>query len=265
MITVSIDPVIVSIGHFMIRWYSLIVVLAVSAGKWLAWREAKRKGLSESVFSDVVIWAIIGGLIGARLFHVMDHWSDEYAAAPMRVLYIWEGGLAIWGAVLGGLAALALFAWRRGLSLALLVDVVVPGAILGQAIGRIACIITGDAMGKPTTGPFGFVYTNPNAMVPQLGVYYTPTPVYEIAMNLAIFAVIWRLRSRALPDGVLFLIYLLLYSAGRFLVTFSSAYQITAFGLNQAQIISLAAFLAGLPLLIHLLRRDQALPSVFKR
>ncbi len=167
--------------------------------------------------------------------------------------------------MLGGLAALALFTWRRGLSFPQLVDAVVPGAILGQAIGRIACIITGDAMGKPTTGPFGFAYTNPNVMVPQLGVYYTPTPVYEIAMNLAIFAVIWRLRSRALPDGVLFLIYLLLYSAGRFLVTFSSAYQITAFGLNQAQIVSLATFLAGLPLLIHLLRRNQALPSVVKR
>ena len=129
---------------------------------------------------------------------------------------------------------------------------------LAQAIGRIACIITGDAMGKPTNGPFGVAYTNPGAMVPELGVYYTPTPVYEIIMNLAIFAVVWRLRNRKLPEGGLFLIYLLLYSTGRFIVTFWSSYRIVALGLNQAQLVSLAALIIGLPWLVYLLRGHKA-------
>lgn len=126
-----------------------------------------------------------------------------------------RGGLAIWGAVVGGFVAVAIFAWRRRLRLGLLADIAAPGLVLAQGIGRIACVITGDAMGKPTSGPFGFAYRNSGAMVPQLGAYYTPTPVYEMIMNLTIFAVVWRLRNRNLPDGALFLICLLLYSTGR--------------------------------------------------
>jgi phosphatidylglycerol:prolipoprotein diacylglycerol transferase len=257
MITVNIDPILLHLGHFALRWYGLIVVTAASVGIWVALREAKRKGLSEYQFADAIPWVIVGGLIGARLFHVIDHWPDEYAANPLRALYVWEGGLAIWGGVIGGLAALALFAWRRALPLAVLLDTAVPGLVLGQAIGRIACIITGDAVGKPTTGPFGLAYSNPGAMVPQLGVYYSPTPIYEILMNLTIFAVVWRLRKRPLPDGALFLVYLVLYSIGRFVITFWSAYKIVALGFNQAQWISLVGLAVGIPALIYLLRRRQ--------
>ena len=246
----------------MLRWYSLIVTFAIIVGVWITWREAKRKGLAEKYVGDAVLWVIIGGLIGARLFHVIDHWPDEFASNPVRVLYIWEGGLAIWGAVIGGGIALALFAWRRGLHFGQLVDTATPGLVLGQALGRFACIITGDAMGKATTGPFGFAYTSPNAMVPQLGVYYTPTPVYEIIMNFIIFGIVWRLRKKNLPDGALFLIYLTLYSAGRFFITFWSSYQIVAFGLNQAQLISLISLIVGVPLLVRLLRQNKPVPAV---
>ncbi len=253
MITVSIDPIILSIGHFAIRWYSLILVTAIGVGAWVASREARRRGLDPGVMTDALAWVVVAGMIGARLFHVIDHWPDEYAANPLRALYVWEGGLAIWGGVVGGLAALAGFAWRRGLRIGLLADVAAPGLVLGQAIGRVACIITGDAVGKPTNGPFGFAYTQPGAMVPRLGEYYIPTQVYEILMNLGIFAVIWRLRERKLPEGGLFLTYLLLYSAGRSIVTFWSSYRVVALGLNQAQIISILAFSIGLPCLIYLL------------
>jgi len=265
MITISIDPVIFSIGHIMIRWYSLIVTLAIIIGVSIAWREAKRKGFSEKHFNDAILWVIVAGLIGARLFHVIDHWSHEYAANPIRALYIWEGGLAIWGAVIGGGIAAAVFAWRRDLLLGQLLDIAAPGLVLAQGIGRIACVITGDAMGKPTTGPFGFAYTNPGAMVPQLGVYYTPTPVYEMIMNLGIFAVVWQLRERKLPDGALFLIYLSLYSVGRFIITFWSSYEIVAFGLNQAQIVSLVALIVGLPVLVRLLRRSRLSQTAVQR
>jgi phosphatidylglycerol:prolipoprotein diacylglycerol transferase len=257
MFNVSIDPIIFSFGHLAIRWYSLIVLAAVMVGIWISEREAERKGFAKDAIYDLLVWLIPAGIVGARLFHVIDHWSHEYAANPIRALYIWQGGLAIWGAVIGGTLTLAVFAWRKGWSLPRLLDTFAPGVVLGQGLGRIACVITGDAMGQPTTGPFGFAYTNPNAMVPQLGVYYTPTPVYELLMNLVIFSVLWRLRTKKLPDGVLFLIYLISYAAGRFLITFWSSYQEVAFGLNQAQIISLVALSAGLPLMVYLLRRNK--------
>jgi phosphatidylglycerol:prolipoprotein diacylglycerol transferase len=253
VITINIDPMIFRAGHLMVRWYGLIVMAAIAAGVWVASREAKRKGLAEDDLGDAILWVLLAGILGARLFHVIDHWPDEFAGNPLRALYIWEGGLAIWGAIIGGLLALTIYAWQRGLRLAVLVDTIVPGLVLGQAIGRLACIITGDAIGKPTAGPIGFRYLNPAAMVPQLGVYYVPTPVFEIIMNLAIFAVLWRLRTRRLPDGVLFFVYLILYSAGRFVVTFWSAYQTVALGLNQAQLISIAGFALGVPMLAYLL------------
>lgn len=253
MITISIDPIIFSIGHFMVRWYGLIVMTAVGVGIWLAAREAKRKGFKKEGIYDLALWLIPAGLVGARLFHVLDHWPDEFAANPIRALYVWEGGLAVWGGVAGGVLAAAVFAWKRGWRFPVLLDIVAPGLVLAQAIGRIACVITGDAMGKPTSGPFGFAYTSPNAMVPELGVYYTPMPVYELIANLGIFALLWQLRKRNLPDGLLFLIYLSLYSLERFFLAFTSSYQIMAFGLTQSQVVALVSLAVALPLIARVL------------
>ena len=262
MITISIDPVIFSLGHLHFRWYSLIVLAAIFVGVWLIAREAERKGFKKDAIYDASLWVVGGGILGARLFHVLDHWPHEYAANPIRALYIWEGGLAIWGGVLGGLIAVALLAWRRGWRLPPLLDAVAPGLVLAQAVGRVACIITGDAMGKPTSGPFGFAYTSPEAMVPQLGVYYTPMPVYEIIANLGIFALLWQLCKRRWPDGLLFLVYLVLYSVERFLLAFTSSYQIIAFGLTQSQIAALVALAAALPLIgWRLAHGRRALPA----
>lgn len=261
MITISIDPIIFSFGHFALRWYSLIVGLAIFAGTLLVGREAKRKGFDPEDIYEAAVWIILAGLVGARLFHVLDHWPHEYAANPLRALYIWEGGLAIWGAVLAGLAAVVILARLRQWRLPVFLDAAVPGLVLAQAIGRLACIITGDAMGKPTDGPIGFAYTNPNALVPELGVYYIPMPLYEIVANLAIFALLWRLRKRGLPDGLLFLIYLALYGLERFFLGFTSSYQIIAFGLTQSQLIALLALVVALPLLARRLFRLAYLPN----
>lgn len=252
MVTVTINPIIFSIGHFHLRWYSLIIMLAISVGLWLVMREAKRKSLSQDLISDLSGWVILGGLIGARMLHVIDHWTDVFSKDPSRIFKVWEGGLAIWGAILGGLIMLSIFAWRKKLNLIRLLDTFAPGVVMGQAIGRIACIITGDSVGKPTNGPFGLAYTNPEAMVPQLGVYYLPTPIYEILLNASIFIILWRLRRLRLPDGALFLIYLSLYSFGRFFITFMSAYREIAFGLNQAQLISLISLIIAIPFLLRM-------------
>lgn len=258
MITISIDPIIFMIGHFALRWYSVILTIAIVIGVWLTAREAERKGFKKDDIYDAAVWIIIGGLIGARLFHVLDHWSDEYAANPIRALYIWEGGLAIWGAVIGGLIAAAVISWRRGWNFTKLLDAGAPGVVLAQAIGRIACVITGDAMGKPTNGPFGFAYTSPNAVVPQLGVYYTPMPVYELIVNLGIFALLWNFRKRNWHDGRLFLVYLTLYSVERFFLAFTSSYQILAFGLTQSQVVAIFGFAIGIVWLAAMQRRSSA-------
>jgi phosphatidylglycerol:prolipoprotein diacylglycerol transferase len=255
VITVNIDPVAVSLGHFAVRWYGLIVALAIVTGVAVSRRHAARRGLREDDLVDAVAWVVLAGLIGARLFHVVDHWDHEYAANPARAFYIWEGGLAIWGAVVGGLAALWIFARRRRLDFGVLVDVAAPGLVLAQAIGRLACLITGDAMGTVTTGPIGVAYVHPGAMVPDLGAFYVPTPLYEMIWNLAIFAILITLPIRERKAGTLFLVYLMLYAAGRFVISIWSGYREIGFGLNQAQILSLAALAVAGPWLVARLRR----------
>jgi len=252
--TISLDPILFNIGHLAVRWYSLIVLIAISVGVWLTAREASRKGFKTEDVYDIAVWIIVGGIIGARLFHVLDHWSHEFAANPIRAFYIWEGGLAIWGAMAGGLVTGAMITLRRGWRFPKLLDAAAPGLVLAQAIGRLACVITGDAMGKPTDGPFGFAYTSPNAMVPELGVYYTPMPVYEFVINLGIFAVLWQLRKRNWPDGKLFLVYLTLYSLERFFLAFTSSYRLIAFGLTQSQIVAVFGLIIGLIFLARMPR-----------
>jgi phosphatidylglycerol:prolipoprotein diacylglycerol transferase len=254
MFTISIDPIILQIGHFALRWYGLIVLIAIQVGIWLIAREAERKGFKKEDFYGAALWMIIAGILGARLFHVLDHWH-EYSIDPIRALYIWKGGLAIWGALVGGLIAAAFVSWNYKWQLPRLLDAAAPGLVFAQAIGRIACVITGDAMGKPTSGPFGFAYTSPGALVPQLGVYYTPMPVYEIIANLVIFTILWQLRKRNWADGKLFLVYLTFYSIERFFLAFTSSYRIIALGLTQSQMVAILGFAIGAILLAVMSRR----------
>ena len=252
-----IDPILVSFGHFAIRWYSLIIMAAIVIGLQVVLKEAKRKGFDPERIYEKFPWLLVGGLVGARLFHVIDHWQDTFSAQPWRTLNIWEGGLAIWGAIAGGLITLAVVAWRRGWSLAFLLDLMAPAVVLGQGIGRLACLITGDTVGVPTSGPIGIAYSSPHALAPQLGVYYTPVPLFEFLMNLSIFAILWRLRKKQMPEGALFFIYLSLYSAGRIVVANWSLYKTFALGLNQAQFLSLVALLVSIPALFHLFKQQK--------
>lgn len=262
MFTISIDPIFFQIGHFALRWYGLIVLIAIQVGIWLIAREAERKGFKKEDFYGAAVWIIVAGILGARLFHVLDHWH-EYSLNPVRAFSIWEGGLAIWGALVGGLIAASIVSWRYKWQLPELLDAAAPGLVLAQAIGRIACVITGDAMGKPTSGPFGFAYTNPGAMVPQLGVYYTPMPVYEIIANLMIFTILWQLRKRNWADGKLFLLYLTLYSIERFFLAFTSSYRIIALGLTQSQIVAIFGFAVG-AILLAIMSRKLSHPTIFQ-
>ncbi|HZP94927.1 MAG TPA: prolipoprotein diacylglyceryl transferase [Candidatus Limnocylindria bacterium] len=237
--TIDINPVIVHLGPFALGWYGLFVALALALGLWLALREAARKGLPVEQVESVAFWVVGGGIVGARVLHVLDRW-DLYAANPLAILAIWNGGLAIMGAVLGGTLVGLVVAWRRGLPIRALSDAAAPGTILGQAVGRFACLFTGDAVGRPTSG-FGITYLNPGAMVPQLGVAYEPVFLYEMAWDLGVLAMLWWLRSRLHVDGQLFAVYLALYAIGKFALTFLRTETVWLAGLQEAQLLSIGA------------------------
>ncbi len=248
-ITIGIDPMIGHLGPFMLTWYGLFVALAVAAGWWLGLREARRKNLDVEKMQSLILWGLLGGVVGARLFHVVDRW-DLYADDPVSVLYVWEGGLAIYGGLIGGVLAGLVYARLNGLPLWRTADAAAPGLILGQALGRLACIPNGDAYGAPTDLPWAFVYTNPATMVPPelLGRPLHPYAVYELIFDLALLGLLWGLRSVYKTDGMLFLTYAGVYAAGRFLLTFFRMEPVWFLGLQEAQIVALVVLAVTVPL-----------------
>src|SRR3972149_7170872 len=139
-IVINIDPMAIHIGHFMLSWYSIVVILAILAAIAIAIIEGKRKGITSDTIMSLAPWVLIGGIIGARLFHVIDRW-EVYAGNPLQALAFWQGGLAIWGALAGGGIAAFIFTRKKQISFGRLADTLVPALLVAQIIGRFACII----------------------------------------------------------------------------------------------------------------------------
>jgi phosphatidylglycerol---prolipoprotein diacylglyceryl transferase len=248
-ITIDLDPVLLEVGGIAIlRWYSLAITASIFVAVWLADREFKRKGIDTSHYGGIATWAIVLGILGARLLHVFDDFS-RYADDPMRILQIQRGGLAIWGAVIGGFLGVVISTRIYKVPLLPVIDAIAPGLVLGQAIGRIGNIVNGDAWGAPAPDAwFTFTYTNPDAFIPNrlLNVPTHPYPVYDMAMNLAIFALIWWvLRRSDLPHGGLFASYLVIYGIGRVFLHSLREETVWFWGLQQAQVFSILGAIAG--------------------
>ncbi len=260
-ITISLDPILLEVGGIAIlRWYSLAITLAIFTAVWLIDREFKRKGMDTSHYGGIATWTIVLGIIGARLFHVIDDW-EFYSDNPGRILQIQRGGLAIWGATIMG--ALGVFIGCRTYNVSFLkaMDAIAPGLVLAQAIGRIGNIVNGDAWGGQADDAwFTFTYTNPDSFIPNslLNVRTHPYPVYDMVMNLLIFALIWKLRTRPMPDGALFAIFLVVYGIGRFFLHgWFRQEDIWILNMQQAQAFSLLGVAGGLIALAILYYRNQ--------
>jgi phosphatidylglycerol:prolipoprotein diacylglycerol transferase len=254
------DPILAQLGPFELGWHGILTALALFVGVLFAERLARGK-LPDGMVTSVVPWAVVGAIIGARLFHVADHWSF-YSAAPLSILAVWEGGIAVYGAFIGGVVAGVGYALLHGFPVRQLLDVAAPAMLLGQAIGRIGCFINGDATGaacgSPACALISVTYTNANDLLPdQLrGVPTHPYPLYEIAGCLLVLAVLWMIRPRLQQQpGTLFLAGMAGYAVVRFVLAIFRDENIVAFGLQQAQILSLATMLLAVGMLVWWQRR----------
>ena len=250
MISIGIDPILATLGPFSIAWHGLFIAVGIVVAVWLSARLVARDGLSRDRMYSIAMWSIPGGIVGSRLVHVIDYWG-HYSAHPGAIPAIWEGGMAIWGAILGGVITALVYAKISGFDFAGYADRIALGLISAQAIGRIGDIINGEHISRTTGLPWGVVYTHPNSPAFGLAPQH-PAVAFELLMDLAILGLLWKLLHRLRPDGALFLVYLVLYATGRFFLSFLRLDSNTVFlSLNQPQWICLVVLAVAIPLMIR--------------
>lgn len=217
----SPGPLLFQLGPFALRWYGLLIAVAVLVGLTLANRLGRSRGIDPGLITDLLPLLVLGAVIGARLYYVALEWR-QYTDTPSDALKIWQGGIAIHGALIGGVLTTILFCrWRRQAFWPLL-DVLMPAVALGQAIGRWGNFFNSEAYGLPTQLPWKLqipAANRPPEFLEQL--YFHPTFLYESVWNLGVcllLLILLRAAARGrirLPAGALSCVYLMAYSSGR--------------------------------------------------
>ncbi len=266
----SPGPIILEIGSLAIRWYGLLIASAVLIGVTLSQYLAQRRGINPDLLGDLAIWLVIGAIPCARLYYVIFEWQ-EYAQRPGDIIAIWKGGIAIHGAILGATIATYLFARLNKLSFWQLLDLVVPSAILGQAIGRWGNFFNSEAFGKPTDLPWKLYIAPQYRPINYINYeYFHPTFLYESFWDLGVFALLlwlffWGLKHKnRLKIGTLTLVYAIAYSTGRFWIEWLRTDSLMLGFLKIAQVVSLAAIALGLLGLLWLYVIKRPLPDTVK-
>ncbi len=250
------------LGPIFIRYYGIILMFGTLAGGWLAAREAKRREHDPELVWDMLIWLIIGGVVGARLWHVFTPSPSAiaegrttlfYLTHPFDLINLRNGGLGIPGAVIGGALVLFFYSRKRDLNFSEWADIAAPGLALGQAIGRWGNFINQEIYGAPTDLPWK-IFIEPLYRLSgfETQEYYHPLFLYESLWNLMNMALlIWLMRRfrERLKHGDIFLIYLIIYPFGRFLLDFLRLDAAMLGGINANQIaMAIVALIAALTL-----------------
>jgi len=214
----------------------------------------KRLDLKKDDAIGFAFWTVVGGILGARIYYVLFMWSAYYSQHPLEIFALWHGGLAIHGGILGGAAAVFLYARLKRVRFLDLADAVSPMLALGQAFGRFGNFMNGDTHGVPTDLPWGIVFPEGSIAGDEFpGQPLHPVMLYELVLNFISFLILWKLRKRDHKPGFLFSMYLLNYGIIRFFVSFFRADSLMVGKLRGAQIMSLV-FVAGASVFIFLFR-----------
>lgn len=265
-----IDRIGIHLGFLVIHFYGLIIMLGVVVAALLSYQRAKKYGQDPEKVWDLLTWVLVFGIIGARLWHILTPppslvasgiTAYYYLTHPLDAIAIWRGGLGILGAVIGGAVGLFIFTRRNKLNFGTWVDIIAPGLALAQAIGRWGNFVNQELYGAPTNLPWK-IFIDPQHRVPGFEnvAYYHPLFLYESLWNLMNAGVLlWIARrfSDRLKAGDVFLVYMITYPVGRFLLEFLRLDASTVGGININQwIMAAIAVFAAIALVVrHSMRR----------
>ena len=269
------DPNITLFGPFILSWHGVFSVVGIVAGVSLALRLTRARIDNDQAYS-VATWGVVGGIVGARLFHVIDQWGPIYSHDPLQIIAIWNGGIAIVGAVIGGIGAGFVRALMLKLPIGFAADAAAPAIPLGMAIGRIGDLINGAHWAQPCSGlPWCVRYTNPATLgqgpysSPPFD-YVHPVTTYEMLADLAIVGLVLWLVPRAAGkpgEGRLLWLFLGLYGLARFFLSFLRYAREgvgdapIALGLSQAQLVSLGFAVLAAGAIAYLTFRSPAITT----
>lgn len=254
-------PKLVSFGSFFLPTYGVLVALAFLAGLWITVKLARRENLPAEKISNLAVYCALAGLLGGKLFMFLfdfnEYWQHPdriFSLETLQAAGVYQGGFLL------AFVTAIVYLRRNMLPMGKTFDVFAPGLSLGHAIGRLGCFSAGCCWGKPTNLPWAITFTKPDAHeltdVP-LNVPVHPTQLYESAVNLLIFWILWRRIHKLHGDGQVFGWYLLLYSTARFCIEFVRNHeQPLEYGLSLTQWISLGTLLLGLWLLRPIARSE---------
>ena len=258
LVNSALSPVFFELGPITIQWYAVLIVTGIVVAFILANKEGERLGFDSELYSDFIIWILPAAILGARLYYVLFEWR-RYTDGPWwRVFAVWEGGLAIHGALIASVVVGIVFAKYKKIPFWKLADVTAPSIIIGQAIGRWGNFMNQEAHGGPVSE---FAYENfirflPNFIENQMvidGVLYHPTFLYEFLWNLLVFGFLLWLRRQNPYRGEVFIHYAIWYSVGRFFIEGLRTDSLYMFGdmIRTAQFISILTVVAGVVLIIY--------------
>ncbi|HLR64668.1 MAG TPA: prolipoprotein diacylglyceryl transferase [Pseudogracilibacillus sp.] len=244
------------LGPFTIYWYGVIIASGLFLGLYLANREADKLGLQQGVMVDLIVFAAPIAIISARIYYVIFEWQQFKGGSFIDLFAIWEGGIAIHGALIGSVLTALVFAKVKKMSFWQLADIAAPSIILGQAIGRWGNFMNQEAHGGAISEA---AYNNFHQYLPDFimnqmcigGAYYYPTFLYESIWNIIVFALLIWLRRLNIRRGELFLNYVIMYSIGRFFIEGLRTDSLYFLGLRQAQLISIVLIVAAVGLMIY--------------
>lgn len=265
MITIPFNPMMFEVGPFAMSWHGFWSFIGILVAVYLVARWAKQDGINSDIAYDVALWGILGGIIGARLMHVLD-FSSYYLANPAKIFAIWQGGIGFLGSMIGGILFGGVYAKIKNYPVGKIADYAAPAMAIAHIIGRLGDIWNGEHLSMPTKLPWGWIFSHPDSPGrlgaerlfgdPEIAVH--PAVVYEMIWNSCTVLFLLISRGKFKLDGSLWVIYMFLYSIGRFAIQFlridDVKFTLGGISFQEGHIVTFIIFLITLLIMIFYLR-----------